>query len=91
MNFVLPLLLLLISTFYLIWEDGRNKGAKSVIDAVQQADATQAMLIALLLTVIFALILFLFRKENLSELMFHFVDGGNQLVMAIILLVLVWH
>lgn len=90
MNLVLPLLLLLIATFYLIWQDGRNKGAKSILDAVQQADATQAMLIALFLTVIFALVLFLFRKEKLSELMFHFVDGGNQLVMAIILLVLVW-
>ena len=90
MNLVLPLLLLLTATFYLIWQDGRNKGAKSVIDAVQQADATQAMLIALFLTVILALVLFLFRKEKLSELMFHFVDGGNQLVMAIILLVLVW-
>lgn len=90
MNLVLPLLLLLTATFYLIWQDGRNKGAKSVIDAVQQADATQAMLIALFLTVILALILFLFRKEKLSELMVHFVDGGNQLIMAIILLILVW-
>lgn len=90
MNLVLPLFLLLTSTFYLIWQDGRSKGAKSVIDAMQQADATQAMLIALFLTVILALILFLFRKEKLSELMFHFVDGGNQLLMAIILLVLVW-
>jgi len=90
MNLVLPLLLLLIATFYLLWQNGRNKGVKSIIDAVQQADATQAMLIALFLTVIFALVLFLFRKEKLSELMFHFVDGGNQLAMAIILLVLVW-
>lgn len=89
-NLVLPLLLLLTATFYLIWQDGRNKGAKSILNAVQQADATQAMLIALFLTVIFSLVLFLFRKEKLSELMFHFVDGGNQLVMAIILLVLVW-
>lgn len=89
-NLVLPLLLLLTATFYLIWQDGRSKGAKSVIDAMQQADATQAMLIALFLTVILSLILFLFGKEKLSELMFHFVDGGNQLLMAIILLVLVW-
>lgn len=90
MNLVLPLLLLLGSTFYLIWVDGSNKGAKSVIDAMQQADATSAMLIALFLTIILALILFLLRKEKLSELMFHFVDGGNQLMMAIILLILVW-
>ncbi|MGG5252058.1 Na+/H+ antiporter NhaC family protein [Neobacillus sp. SM06] len=90
LNLILPLLLLLISTFYLIWKDGLDKGAKSFIDAFQQADATQAMLIALFLTIIFALVLFLLRKEKLSELMFHFVDGGNQLIMAIILLVLVW-
>lgn len=90
LNLIIPLLLHLTSTFYLIWQDGHSKGATSVIDAVQQADATPAMLIALFVTLIFALILFLLRKEKISELMFHFVDGGNQLMMAIILLVLVW-
>lgn len=87
LNLIIPLLLLLTSTFYLIWQDGLSKGAISFIDAVQQADATQAMLIAFFATVIFALILYLFHKEKISELMFH---GGNQLMMAIILLVLVW-
>lgn len=90
LNLVLPLLLLLITTFYLIGKDGFRKGANTVLKAFQQADATQAMLIALFLTVIFSFILFLLRKGKLSELMFHFVDGGNQLMMAIILLVLVW-
>ncbi|GKU84200.1 MULTISPECIES: Na+/H+ antiporter NhaC family protein [Niallia] len=90
MNLILPLLLLLSSTFYLIWQDGLHKGANSFLDAMQQADATQAMLIALFATVIFSLCLFLLRKEKISELMFHFIDGGNQIIMAIILLVLVW-
>lgn len=88
-NLALPLILLLLGTFYLIWLDGRKK-ARSLFEIVQQADATQAMLIALFITTAFALVMYLLRKEKLAELMFHFIDGGNQLMMAILLLVLVW-
>lgn len=90
LHLVLPLALLVFVTFYLIWQDGSSKGAGSFLQAVQKADATQAMLVALFITVIVTVAFFLLHRERLSELMFHFVDGGNQLLMAILLLVVVW-
>lgn len=90
MHLVLPLVFLLFSTFYFIWLDGLSKGARSLLPAMQKSDTTQAMLVALFITIMVALGFFVIRRERLSELMFHFVDGGNQLVMAILLLILVW-
>lgn len=90
LNFIAPLLLLLASTFYLIWRDGIGKGAATLGQAMQRADATQMMLLALLGTTFITAGYYLLHREPLSEIMFHFLDGGNQLMMAILLLVLVW-
>ncbi|WP_371068497.1 Na+/H+ antiporter NhaC family protein [Sediminibacillus sp. JSM 1682029] len=89
-NLIIPLFLLLGLSLFLLWQDGRTKGAKSVFDAFTQADATFVMLLAVFLTLTVTFLFYAIRKLPLHELLFHFIDGGNQMMQAIILLILVW-
>ncbi|WP_164667444.1 Na+/H+ antiporter NhaC family protein [Virgibacillus doumboii] len=89
-NLIVPLFLLLGLSLFLLWEDGVSKGAETVFDAFSQADATFVMLLAIFITLIITFVYYMFRKQELGETIFHFFDGGNQLMQAIILLVLVW-
>lgn len=87
---VYPLVLLLVFTFYFLWENGRQQGAVSFFEALALADATWVMLIAIFTTLVFTVFAYVLRKKPLNELVYHFFDGGNQLMQAIVLLVLVW-
>jgi Na+/H+ antiporter NhaC len=89
-NLIIPLFLLLFLTIYFLWQNGCEKGATTFFEALTKADATFVMLTAVFLVLILTFVLYLFRKQVLGELLFHFFDGGNQLMTAIILLVLVW-
>jgi len=89
-NLIIPLLLLLLLTLYLLWEDGRAKGGKTWLESFAAADATFVMMLAIFITLLFTYIYYFVRREKLPEMMFHFFDGGNQLMTAILLLILVW-
>ncbi|WP_174615071.1 Na+/H+ antiporter NhaC family protein [Virgibacillus ihumii] len=89
-NLIVPLFLILVLTLYLLWEDGISNGANTVFEAFSQADATFVMLLAIFITLIITFVFYVIRRQPLDELIFHFFDGGNQLMQAIILLVLVW-
>lgn len=86
---VVPLLFLVALTFGLLWWNGHGK-APSFWGALAAADAPGAMLQALLISTIFATLFYFLTGTSLSELMFHFVEGANEVMMAVILLVLVW-
>ncbi|MBD1381073.1 Na+/H+ antiporter NhaC family protein [Metabacillus arenae] len=89
-NLIIPLFLLLGLSLFLLWQDGTAKGAKTIIEAFSQADATFVMLLAIFISLFLTFIFYLFRKQPLDEILYHFFDGGNQLMQAIILLILVW-
>lgn len=61
-----------------------------MIDAFSKADATMAMLMALFVTIIATTVFYLIRRQPLHELIYHFFDGGNQLMAPIGMLLLVW-
>ncbi len=86
---VVPLLVLLALTFGLLWWNGHGK-APSFWGALAAADAPTAMLQALLISTVFTTAFYLLTGTSLSELMFHFVEGANEVMMAVIILVLVW-
>lgn len=88
-NLLIPLVALIILTFFLLWWSGRGK-ATTFWGALAVADATGAMLQALLITTIFATVFYRWRGTSISELMFHFVEGANEIMVAAILLILVW-
>jgi Na+/H+ antiporter NhaC len=89
-NLILPLFVLLFLTLFLLWKDGSQKGAATWLSAFSLADATYVMLLAIFISLLFAFLFYLLRREPLPELFFHFFDGGSQMMPAIILLTLVW-
>ncbi|WP_053363249.1 Na+/H+ antiporter NhaC family protein [Bacillus sp. FJAT-27251] len=89
-HLILPVFLLLGLSLSLLWKDGKNKGAETVFDAFSIADATFVMLLAVFLSLVLSFIFYVTRREKLDELLYHFYDGGNQMMEAISLLVLIW-
>ncbi|WP_188454762.1 Na+/H+ antiporter NhaC family protein [Virgibacillus oceani] len=89
-NLIVPLFLLLGLSLFLLWQDGNAKGADSIFQAFSIADATFVMLLAIFITLILTFIFYMIRRQSLHETLFHFFEGGNQLMQAIVLLVLVW-
>ncbi|RFB18859.1 sodium:proton antiporter [Bacillus sp. HNG] len=89
-NLIVPVFLLLGLSLYLLWEDGKSLGAETVFEAFSMADATFVMLLAVFITLIFTFVFYVIRKQKLHEIMYHFYDGGNQMMQAISLLILIW-
>ncbi|MCM3570343.1 Na+/H+ antiporter NhaC family protein [Neobacillus mesonae] len=89
-NLIFPVFLLLGLSLLLLWKDGTEKGADTIFDAFSKADATFVMLLAVFITLVFSFIFYIMRRQPLHELLYHFYDGGNQMMEAISLLVLIW-
>ncbi|MDR4886220.1 Na+/H+ antiporter NhaC family protein [Fredinandcohnia sp. QZ13] len=89
-NLIVPVFLLLGLSLYLLWEDGKSLGAETVFEAFSMADATFVMLLAVFITLVFTFVFYVIRKQKLHEIMYHFYDGGNQMMQAISLLILIW-
>ncbi|MGP1909092.1 Na+/H+ antiporter NhaC family protein [Metabacillus sp. JX24] len=89
-HLIVPLFFLLGLSMFLLWQDGMEKGAKSLFQAFAKADATFVMLLAVFLTLVLTFVFYSIRRVPLKETLYHFYDGGNQLMQAIILLILVW-
>ncbi|HLR63238.1 MAG TPA: Na+/H+ antiporter NhaC family protein [Lentibacillus sp.] len=89
-NLIVPLFLLLGLSLFLLWQNGMAKGANTVFQAFSEADATFVMLLAVFITLILTFVFYVIRRQSMEETIYHFYDGGNQLMQAIILLILVW-
>lgn len=89
LNLVLPLGLLLVLTLFLTWWSG-HQGAANIGQAFVRADASHAMLQALLVTLVFSVIWFSVKRQPISRTMFGFLAGGNEMMGVITLLALVW-
>ena len=89
-NLIIPVFLLLGLSLFLLWQDGTALGAKTIFEAFAMADATFVMLLAVFITLIFTFIFYIMRRQPLNEILYHFYDGGNQMMQAISLLILIW-
>lgn len=89
-NLIVPVFLLLGLSLFLLWQDGTAQGAKTVFEAFSVADATFVMLLSVFITLVISFLFYIMRKQPLDELLYHFYDGGNQMMEAISLLVLIW-
>nr|WP_216367194.1 Na+/H+ antiporter NhaC family protein [Geobacillus sp. MR] len=90
LHLFVPLALLLGLTFAFFVYDGRQRGASDWLEAFSEADATWAMLLALFVTILLSMVFYLWRRQSLSELIYHFFAGGNELMAPIGMLILVW-
>ncbi|PWI58538.1 Na+/H+ antiporter NhaC family protein [Sulfoacidibacillus thermotolerans] len=89
LNLVLPILLLLMLTFFLTWWSGHAL-ATNFFGVLMKADATKAMLQAILITLVVSSLFYLFRGQKISKLMYGVLAGGNEMMAVIVLLVFVW-
>ena len=89
-NLIFPVFLLLGLSLFLLWKDGKTKGAHTIFTAFSKADATFVMLLSVFITLVLSFVFYILRHQSLNELLFHFYDGGNQMMEAISLLVLIW-
>lgn len=89
-NLIVPVFLLLGLSLFLLWQDGIAKGADTIFEAFSMADATFVMLLAVFITLILSFIFYVIRRQPSNEILYHFYDGGNQMMEAISLLVLIW-
>ncbi len=89
-HLIIPVFLLLGLSLFLLWKDGTKKGADSIFAAFSKADATFVMLLAVFITLVLSFLFYTVRRQPLGELLYHFYDGGNQMMEAISLLVLIW-
>ncbi|KRW92898.1 sodium:proton antiporter [Alicyclobacillus tengchongensis] len=89
LNLILPLALLLGATVVFTYLSGRAPGV-SVLTAFAKANAARAMLEALVITVVAMFVLYTVRRLPLQRLMIGFLQGGNEMMPVIVLLVLIW-
>ncbi len=89
LNLLLPLSVVLVMTLFLSWWDGHAQ-AESFFDTFIKADALGVMLEALFITLLLSLIFFLGQRFSIAKLVTSFIEGGNELVSVILMLILVW-
>lgn len=87
-NLIIPLIVFIILSFFLSFWDGHLK-ASSFLGAFMSSDALGVMLESLFITLILTLIFLLSQKFKLSDLVIHFLKGGNELMSVIIMLALI--
>ncbi|MEH7392288.1 Na+/H+ antiporter NhaC family protein, partial [Bacillus sp. JJ1474] len=89
-HLIFPVFILLALSLFLLWQNGTSLGAKTIFEAFSMADATFVMLLAVFITLILTFTFYMIRRQKLSEVLYHFYDGGNQMMQAISLLILIW-
>lgn len=88
-NLILPLIFVVFGTVFLSWWDGHTK-ASSFMGAFLKVDALGVMLEAVFITLVLAILFYLFQHFSVAKLVTHFVKGGNELMSVIIMLTLIW-
>jgi len=89
LHLVLPIALLVSLTLALTWYSGVSHGGHGV-EALVKADASEAMLQAILVTLVVSSVLYRVRKITLARVLYGIVSGGNEMMNVILLLTLVW-
>lgn len=88
-NLILPLSLLIASTFFFFWYTGKDKGP-GFFNALINAEFEKAILLSGILTIVLTSVFYILQKIPVREIESHFISGGNEIVPPIIVLILSW-
>ena len=88
LNLILPLISVIVSTFLFMYFLGLEESG-SGLSALLNANVLDAMVLGILFTVVWFMI-YLLKSYKLENMLKFFVDGGNNIMEVIILLVMVW-
>jgi Na+/H+ antiporter NhaC len=89
-NLIVPIVVLIPLSFYLMWWSGKSKGGRTLLDIFSKADSSRAMLLALLITTIVSVAFYRFQGLHLKEMVSRFIKGGNRLMTTIAILTVAW-
>ncbi len=88
-NLIVPITVLLVLTFFLTWWSGHFY-SNNLFSILVRADAARAMLQAILVTLVFSVTYYAFKRQSFGRLTAGLIEGGNEMMPVIVLLVLVW-
>jgi len=88
-NLILPLALLITSTFFFFWYTGKGM-EQGFFNTIMNAEFEKSILLSGIITVILTSIFYVFQKIPMREIESHFISGGNEMIPPIIVLILSW-
>ena len=88
-NFVVPMLILWALTLIFTYVSGLRISANPLV-ALLHADASKAMMQALIATLVITMVFLFIRRESINQLMKAVISGGNEMMPVLLLLILVW-
>lgn len=89
LNLILPLCFLIVSTVFLLWVTGKEKGG-GFWGALLNADFERSIFVSALITIVLTSIFYLIQKVPLREIESHFLSGGSEMLPPIVVLILSW-
>ncbi len=89
LNLILPLSLLILTTFFFLWLTGRGSGG-DIWNAFLHADFEKSIFISSFLTIALTSVYYLSQKMPLREIESHFLSGGAEMLPPIVVLILSW-
>ena len=90
-NLWLPIIVLVVLSFYFMWTTGGGTEAASFSQAISDADAMFAILLATLVAFVIAMIMYLFQRiASVAEIMDSFMNGARMMVYATLVLITAW-
>ncbi|MCA1020738.1 Na+/H+ antiporter NhaC family protein [Halobacillus litoralis] len=88
-HLIVPLISVILLTFLFMYSLGVQNG-RTGFDALINANVLDAMVLAVVLTLIAFVIYLKFRSESLKKMMDSLIAGGNDMMGVILLLAMVW-
>jgi Na+/H+ antiporter NhaC len=88
-NLILPLGILIITTFFFLWYTGKDKG-NGFFGAIVNADFEKSIFVSGLISLVITSVFYMIQKIPLREIESHFLAGGNEMMPPIIVLILSW-
>ncbi len=91
MNLWVPIILLIVLSFYFMWTSGGGSSAESFSQAISDADSMFSIFLATLIAFFVAIIMYLVQKiATVAEIMDSFLNGARMMVYATLILVSAW-
>jgi Na+/H+ antiporter NhaC len=87
LNLILPLIFLILSTFFFFWYTGRG-GQRGFFEAFMNAEFEKSILVSGLVTISVTSVFYLLQKIPLRELEAHFLSGCSEMLPPVVVLVL---
>lgn len=88
-NLIMPLGLLIATTFFFFWFTGKSKGS-SFLNAIMNAEFEKSILLSGVVSIVLTSVFYRVQKIPMSEIESHFLSGGSEMLPPIIVLILSW-